>query len=70
MPGSALQRLSGGSWTAEEVVEQYRVAMARGAATARAQTDTDDTGRRIAEVDVRLSAEGEAGRAARKMPLG
>ena len=46
----------------EEVVEQYRAMMARGAVTARAQTGADDAGGHIAEEDVRPSAEGEAGR--------
>jgi len=60
-PGAATQPPSGRPRTAEEVVEQYRAAMARGAATVRAQTGADDADGRVAEEDVRLSAEGEAG---------
>ena len=61
-PGAASQPPCGGSRTAEEIVEQYRAVMARGASTARAQTGADNAGGRIAEEDVQPSVEGEAGR--------
>ena len=58
---TALQPPTGGSRTAEEVAEQYRAAMARGIAMARAQSGVDDTSRRGAKEAARPGAEEDAG---------
>ena len=53
-----------GPRTAEEVDEEYRVAMAWGAASAHAQLGVDDAGRRGTEDAIRPSAEEGAGQGA------
>ena len=63
-PGMAPQPPSSGPRSAEEIAEELRAAIARGAASARAQLGVSDSGRHGAEDAIRPGAEGETGRGA------
>jgi hypothetical protein len=63
-PGMTLQPPSGGPLSAEEIVEELRAVIARGAASARAQLGVSDSDRHGAKDAIRPGTEGEAGRGA------
>ena len=63
-PSTAPQPPSGGPQTAEEIAEELRAAMARGATSARAQLGANVAGRHNTKDVIWPSAEEESGRGA------